>query len=124
MPGLPVSPLPLAPDPSRGTPGAVVGYPGEGAFSAVAARLGTTGEVSSQDSYGRGPIDRLMTSFRGNVIGGNSGGPVIDGEGRVLTTVFASAVDSDPPEGLGVPNSITEKVLERAGGEVDTGPCA
>lgn len=124
VPGLPLSPLPLAGDPSRGTPGAVVGYPGDGSFSSVAARLGSTGEVSSQDSYGRGPIDRLMTSFRGKVISGNSGGPVIDGGGRVLTTVFASAVDARPPEGLGVPNSITEKVLARAGEAAGTGPCA
>lgn len=124
VPGLGLPPIPLADDPARGTAGAVVGYPGEGGFSAVPARLGTTGEVQSQDSYGRGPIEREMVSFRGDVIGGNSGGPVIDGDGRVLTTVFASAVDARPPQGLGVPNAITEQVLGRTGEPVGTGPCA
>jgi hypothetical protein len=105
----------------------VIGFPGAGNFSAVPARLGTTGTVSSEDSYGNGPIERLMTSFRGEVISGNSGGPVISGDGEVLTTVFASALGTSEPQGLGVPNEITGKDLERVGpnaGEVDTGPCA
>jgi uncharacterized membrane protein required for colicin V production len=124
VPGLARSPLPLAEEPARGTAGALLGYPGSGDFSAVPARLGTTGEVSSQDSYGRGPIAREMTSFRGRVVSGNSGGPVVDAQGRVLTTVFASAVDTRPPEGLGIPNAITARALARAGGATGTGPCA
>ena len=124
VPGLDSAPLPLVEEPERGTAGAIAGYPGGGGLSAVPARLGTTGEVSSQDSYGNGPIDRRMTSFRGKVIGGNSGGAVIDGKGRVLTMVFASAVGTDRPEGLGVPNEIAARVLSRADEPVDTGPCA
>jgi hypothetical protein len=124
VPGLPLGALSLAPDPSRGTPGGIVGYPGGGELTSVAARLGTTGTVRSQDSYGRGPIEREMTSFRGEVISGNSGGPVIDGKGRVLATVFASAVGAKPPEGLGVPNPITAKLLDRVDRPVGTGPCA
>jgi len=127
VPGLAGQPLALSGDPAAGTPGAVVGFPGAGDFSAVPARLGTTGTVSSEDSYGNGPIDRLMTSFRGEVISGNSGGPVISGDGEVLTTVFASALDTAQPQGLGVPNEITAADLERVGrsaAEVDTGPCA
>jgi S1-C subfamily serine protease len=124
VPGLSLAALPLAAAPSRGTPGGIVGYPGGGGLISVAARLGSTGTVRSQDSYGRGPIEREMTSFRGEVISGNSGGPVIDGQGRVLTTVFASTVGAEPPEGLGVPNPITAKLLDRAGGPVGTGPCA
>ncbi len=124
VPGLTATPLELASDPQRGIPGAIAGYPGGGDLSVVPARLGTTGEVSSQDSYGRGPIDRRMTSFRGEVLSGNSGGAVIDATGRVLTTVFASTVGTDPPEGLGVPNEIATKVLTRAGEPVGTGPCA
>lgn len=124
VPDLPLGALPLAPDPSRGTPGGIIGYPGGGELTSVAARLGTTGTVRSQDSYGRGPIDREMTSFRGEVISGNSGGPVVDGKGRVLTTVFASTVGAKPPEGLGVPNRITARLIGRAGEPVGTGPCA
>lgn len=123
-PGLTATPLELAADPRRGTPGATAGYPGGGDLSVVPARLGTTGQVSSQDSYGRGPIVRRMTSFRGVVASGNSGGAVIDRKGRVLTTVFASTIATNPPQGLGVPNAIAARVLAGADEPVGTGPCA
>lgn len=123
VPGLALEPLPLAGSPEPGTEGAVAGYPGVGEFALAPARLGTTGVVRSQDSYGRGPIEREMTSFRAKVASGNSGGPVIDGDGRVLTTVFASALGRGPAQGLGVPNAVTRKMLGRAGGKADTGPC-
>lgn len=116
-------PLPLAPKPRSGTVGAVMGFPGEGEFSAVPARMGTTGEVTSQDSYGNGPIQREMTSFRAKVASGNSGGPIVDGDGRVQTTVFAATVDRTPAEGLGVPNDRVRIALRGPGTEVDTGPC-
>ncbi len=122
--GLTAAPLATVPRARRGTVGAVLGFPGAGEFSAVPARMGTTGEVTSQDSYGDGPIQRLMTSFRADVEQGNSGGPVVDGDGRVQTTVFAATVGETPSEGLGVPNGRVRAVLAGAGGaEVDTGAC-
>ena len=60
----------------------------------------------SEDSYGRGPVERRMTPFRGVVRSGNSGGPVVDGDGDVLTTVFAASLADGPPSGLGVPNDV------------------
>jgi S1-C subfamily serine protease len=121
--GLDAAPLPLAPAPQKGTEGAVLGYPENGPFTLTPARLGETGQVSSQDSYGRGPVTRLMTPFRADVRSGNSGGPLVGGDGEVLTTVFAAAVGGKPESGLGVPNEIVEAALQRASGPVDTGPC-
>jgi S1-C subfamily serine protease len=122
--GLGLPPLSIAPGADAGTVAAVLGFPGAGDFSAVPARLGTTGEVSSVDSYGNGPVQREMTSFRGDVISGNSGGPVVDGAGRVRTTVFAATVDSEHREGLGVPNDIVRDALRSAGDdEVSAGAC-
>lgn len=122
--GLAAAPLPLAPRAQRGKVGAVLGFPGEGEFSAVPARMGTTGEVTSEDSYGNGPIQRQMTSFRADVAQGNSGGPVVDGDGRVQTTVFAATVNETPAEGLGVPNERVRAALDGIGGAaVDTGAC-
>jgi S1-C subfamily serine protease len=122
--GLGLEPLDFARDPRPGTAGAILGYPENGPFTIAPARLGTTGEVTSQDSYGRGPLQREMTAFRGEVISGNSGGPAVDGEGSVLATVFASEQGSNTDGGLAVPNEIVADALDGPLEPVDTGPCA
>jgi hypothetical protein len=122
--GLDLRSLSLAPEVTSGTAGAVLGYPENGPFHVAPARAGTTETVISQDSYGRGQIQRQMTPFRGEVRSGNSGGPVVDGSGHVLTTVFASAKDKGPPGGLGVPNEIVGRALSGPLRPSTTGPCA
>ena len=87
-------------------------------------RLGQTETVVSQDAYGRGPVRRRITALRGLVRSGNSGGPMVDGQGRVVTTIFAATRGSPSRSGFGVPDSIVREALDRAGGTVDTGPCA
>jgi Trypsin-like peptidase domain/Colicin V production protein len=116
--------LDLVPDPSRGDGGAVLGYPQNGPFDAEPARLGGTQTFSSQDAYGRGPVSRSITAFRGRVRSGNSGGPVVSSTGRVLTTVFASTVGGGARGGYGVPNDIVRRALARADRPVSTGACA
>jgi hypothetical protein len=107
-----------------GTPAAVLGYPENGPFDVEPARLGQTSSVLSQDAYGRGPVRRTITSLRGAVRSGNSGGPVVDGRGRVLTTIFAAATGAGSGTGFGVPDSVVRDALARADGRVGTGPCA
>jgi S1-C subfamily serine protease len=124
VPGLALPPLGLEPDASSGTSAAVLGYPENGPFTVAPARLGSTETVISQDSYGRGPIQRLMTSFRGSVRSGNSGGPVVDASGNVLTTVFAAAKNHGPVGGLGVPDSVVDNALSGPLRPSGTGPCA
>jgi hypothetical protein len=113
--------------PEAGTRGAILGYPRNGPFDARAASVGATRSVLSQDAYGQGPVQRQMTPVRGLLRPGNSGGPVVDARGNVLTTVFASSRNSRTPGGYGVPNSVVERVLERTvagrGATVATGPC-
>jgi S1-C subfamily serine protease len=116
--------LPLADEAKKGIEAAVLGYPENGPYTVAPARIGTTAEVVSEDSYGRGPVSREMTAFRAEVRSGNSGGPVVNGEGAVETTVFAAATGQGPPSGLGVPNQYVERALDDAGSPVDTGPCA
>ncbi len=123
-PGLGLETLALLDGPQADTPGAILGYPENGPFTVRPARLGTTAEVVSQDSYGRGPVQRQMTAFRGDVRSGNSGGPVVDADGRVLTTVFGAELGNGPPGGLGVPNQIAREAASGRLQEVDTGPCA
>jgi S1-C subfamily serine protease len=119
--------LPIAPDPQRGQAAAVLGFPRNGPYDVRGARLGTTREVLSEDAYGDGPVTRAITTFRATVRPGNSGGPVVDADGRVLATVFATARSGSPHTGYGVPDDIVAPLLEEATaqtGTVSTGPCA
>jgi S1-C subfamily serine protease len=119
--GLRGRPLPLA-DPERGTPVALVGYPGNGPLTRIPARLGGTGRAVSRDAYGRGPVTRAVTSIRGKVRPGLSGGPGVDGAGRVRTTVFART----PGEvgGYGIPPGVVQDLLAKARGKPVSSDCA
>src|SRR3954470_18627408 len=90
--GLSGTPLPLVGHVSSGTAAAILGFPENGPFDVRAARVGSPRTVLSEDAYGRGPVRRRILPLRGVVRHGNSGGPVVDGRGRVLGTVFASIV--------------------------------
>lgn len=109
----------------KGTSGAVIGYPLNGPLKITAARLGATQTVISDDIYGNRPITRRMTSFRGEVRHGNSGGPIVDSDGNVRSTVFASRSNSDNDSGFGVPGEQIAEALTRADPTkpTPTGPC-
>ncbi|MDQ1703056.1 MAG: hypothetical protein QOF57_2308, partial [Frankiaceae bacterium] len=122
--GLGAPRLPLAGTPRPGTSAAILGFPLNGPYMVRAARLGPTRRVLSQDALGRGPVSRDVTTFRGKVQSGNSGGPLVDGRGRVVATVFAATV-SRRPGGYAVPNSRVRAALARArpARSVSSGPC-
>ena len=121
--GLGARPLPLAGGAGSGTSAAILGFPLNGPFDVRPGRLGPTRRVRSSNAYGRGPVERSMTALRGLVRSGNSGGPMVDGAGRVVTTIFA-ATTNGPRGGYGVPNAIVARALAGGGGPVSTGPCA
>ena len=111
VPGLSGTPaLSMNVNAEPGTSAAVLGFPENGSYTVAPARLGQTATVITQDAYGRGPVQRTITSLRGLVRRGNSGGPAVDASGRVVATIFASAT-SRRRTGYGVPDSI---VLRRA----------
>jgi hypothetical protein len=116
--------LRLSPDPDAGTSAAILGFPEDGPYDVQPGRLGQSSTVVSQDAYGRGPVRRTITSLRGLVRQGNSGGPMVDGNGRVVTTIFAATVSDGGRSGYGIPVPIVQDALRSAGGPVDTGPCA
>jgi S1-C subfamily serine protease len=109
-------------DPVEGQAVAILGYPENGPFTATPGRIGQTGVVLTDDAYGRGPIRRSVTTLRGAVRHGNSGGPAVDAQGRVQATIFASRVGS--ASGYAVPSEIVREALAGAGRrEVSSGPC-
>ena len=109
---------------SAGASAAVLGFPENGPYDVEPARLGQTATVITDDAYGRGPVRRKITSLRGLVRPGNSGGPMVDTRGRVVTTVFAATVGAAHRGGFGVPDSVVADALASARGPVSTGPCA
>jgi hypothetical protein len=116
--------LRIASAPRSGASGAILGFPQNGPYDVRPGRVGSTRAVITQDAYGRGPVQRSIVTLRGAVRPGNSGGPMVDARGRVVTTVFA-ATRGGPRGGYGVPNTVVERDLGRAGGRsVSTGPCA
>jgi S1-C subfamily serine protease len=121
VPGLGRRPLPLV-DARSGASVAVLGYPEDGPFDATPARIGSTSFVLMTDAYGHGPVDRAVTTVRGTLRHGNSGGPAVDGNGAVQTTVFAARVGGGG--GFGVASSVVTSDLASAKGPVSTGPCA
>src|SRR3954451_3153345 len=107
-----------------GTSAAVLGFPENGPYDVEPARLGRTQTVRTEDAYGRGPVERRITALRGLVRPGNSGGPVVDGNGHVVATIFAATVGSAHRSGFGVPDTVVRDALGRVSGPVGTGACA
>ncbi len=116
--------LKLRIDAPVGTSAAILGFPQNGPYDVEPGRLGSTRSVLTQDAYGRGPVSRRITSLRGLVRSGNSGGPMVDGAGQVVTTIFAAATGSGSGTGYGVPDSVVAGALRKAARPVDTGACA
>jgi S1-C subfamily serine protease len=94
--GLPAPPLAFAGRPARTGDGAVVaGFPGGGDLEAGAARIRARVDARGEDIYGRSGVVRDVYSFRGVVVPGNSGGPLLSPEGRVYGVVFAAGLGEE-----------------------------
>lgn len=106
----------------EGRRAAVLGYPENGPYALDAARVGETRGTISEDSYGRGPIEREIMALGGRVRSGNSGGPVVDARGEVIGMIFA-ATTNGLPGGFAIPAGQVEEALRVTSEWADTGPC-
>jgi S1-C subfamily serine protease len=113
--GLDAPALALASNPVQGQSAALLGFPLNHGFKAVPARLGSTQATNTTNAYGN-PALRVISSLRGRVQSGNSGGPLVDAAGQVIGTVFAEITNAPQrkPSGLAVPNSVVKLELHRA----------
>src|SRR4051794_18838250 len=121
--GLSTPPLSMG-EARSGLSAAILGFPQNGPFDVRPARLAGAQTVVTQDAYGNGPVRRRILPLRGLVRSGNSGGPVVDGAGRVVGTVFAATVGGPHRGGYAVPDGIVRRNLAAARGPVSTGPCS
>lgn len=108
-----------------GSDAIVVGYPLNGPYTAVAARIRQHQEIRGPDIYSENTVSRDVYAIRSQVRPGNSGGPLISASGRVLGVIFAAAAD-DPDTGFALSAREVSPVAEQgrsATRAVSTGPC-
>jgi len=124
--GLDAPPLPLGQDLGRGETAVVAGFPLNGPYTSEPARVRQVIEASGEDIYGRAGVVREVYSLYTRVEPGNSGGPLLDENARVVGVVFARSLD-DPATGYALTLAESAPVLQGAAGAqaaVDTGGCA
>lgn len=111
-------------DAQTGADAVVMGFPGGGEFTATPARVRETINLNGPDIYHTATVVREVYAIRGTVRQGNSGGPLIDREGRVLGVVFGAAVD-DPDTGYVLTAKEVDPQLAKANNTaaVPTGKC-
>jgi S1-C subfamily serine protease len=76
-------------------PIAILGYPQDGPFDIESGRIRAKQTLRSPDIYGDGAVIRDVYSIRGLVRPGNSGGPIVSSDGKVVGVVFAASVTDD-----------------------------
>ncbi|HYL07969.1 MAG TPA: MarP family serine protease [Candidatus Udaeobacter sp.] len=91
----------------RGTEGAVIGYPGGGPEKTVAAVVDGSVAAEGRDIYNQNLVTRDIYVLQASVHPGNSGGPVVDLQGRVLGIVFATSA-ADPSQAY----ALTQQEIE------------
>ena len=124
-PRLTAPPLRLGTTLSRGDDAVVAGFPGGGAYTVDAARVRDEISATGADIYGRSGTVRQVYSLNAVVRPGNSGGPLLDGQGKVEGVVFARSLD-DPLTGYALTLAEVRPVLAEASTQdptVSTGAC-
>ncbi|MEP6853874.1 MAG: MarP family serine protease [Pedococcus sp.] len=125
VPGLPADPLPQGPDLARGDSGVVAGFPLDGPYQLDAARVREVINARGSDIYGSAGTSREVYSLYAKVRPGNSGGPLLSTDGRVVGVIFAKSLD-DANTGYALTMDEAKPVLNAATSAatpVDTGPC-
>jgi S1-C subfamily serine protease len=94
VPGLRQAALNFAPKAAAsGDAAIVIGYPENGPFTSVSARVRDRISARGVDIYSQSNVTREIYGLRASVLPGNSGGPLISPTGQVYGVVFAAATD-------------------------------
>jgi S1-C subfamily serine protease len=93
VPGLGEPALPFGPPVGRGHGAVVAGFPEDGPFTALSARVRGVERARGPDIYQESEVTRQIYALYATVRPGNSGGPLLNRDGLVLGVVFASSTD-------------------------------
>jgi S1-C subfamily serine protease len=122
----PAEPLAFVPETlDRGSPGAVLGYPGGGALRGNQAAVRRSLFAIGRDIYGEDTVRRQVYELQTTVEPGNSGGPFVTTSGDVAGVVFAASTTNDNV-GYAITSEEAMPEVRRAvesDAPVDTGPC-
>jgi S1-C subfamily serine protease len=126
VPGLSASALSWASSAAEsGDDSVVVGYPLNGPFTAVPARIRDVSNVRGPDIYNSQTVVREVYAIRSEVRSGNSGGPLLNPDGTLLGVIFAAALD-DPETGFALTANVARPVADQNAtrtAAVSTGAC-
>ncbi|MFT4215550.1 MAG: MarP family serine protease [Microbacterium sp.] len=93
--GSDAEPLEIADPVDAGERAVVLGYPLGGPLTSSTATVLSVGSVPVADIYETSLSSREIYALAADVQPGNSGGPLVDGDGRVVGVVFARGADGE-----------------------------
>ncbi len=125
VPELTAPAMPLGQNLDRGADAVVAGYPENGPYKVVPARVRSVLQAKGEDIYGGSGAVRQVYSLFATVEQGNSGGPLVAADGTLAGVVFAKSLD-DASTGYALTlDEVRDEIADgiRATGAVSTGRC-
>jgi S1-C subfamily serine protease len=126
VPGLQASPLKFDTSAKAEDDAVVAGFPEDGPFSAVAARIRQEMDAQGQDIYDQNTVTRDIFSLYSTVLQGNSGGPLLSPSGEVYGVVFAKSLQDSTTGYALTASQVSQDAQQGADltSSVDTDGCA
>lgn len=110
---------------NEGETAVIAGYPDGGPLAFKPARVSARITTVGEDIYGNPAPTRSIWAFRGEVMHGNSGGPLLSRDGKAMALIFASS-DKSNEIGYAIPQDQLSKAMraaQQATEPVDTRSC-